>query len=47
MRDGLHLRGAERLYSAYPDEIDDRIAENLAAADEARRAGSTRNRLYG
>jgi hypothetical protein len=41
------VRTAEGYYAAYPDEIDARIAENLAAADEARRAGSVRDRLYG
>jgi hypothetical protein len=41
------VRTAEGYYAAYPDEIDARIAENVAAADEARRAGSVRDRLYG
>lgn len=41
------VRTAEGYYSAYPDEIGARIAENLAAADDARRAGSTRDQLYG
>jgi hypothetical protein len=41
------VRTAEGYYSAYPDEIDSRIVENLVAATEARRAGSARDRLYG
>ena len=38
---------AEGYYGAYPTEIDDRIAENVAAADEAQRASAARARLYG
>ena len=41
------VRTAEGYYAAYPDEIDARIAGNLAAGAEARRAGSVRDRLYG
>lgn len=41
------VRTAEGYYSAYPAEIDERIAENMAAAAEARRAGAVRDRLYG
>ena len=41
------VRAAEGYYGAYPTEIDDRIAENVAAADEAQRASAARARLYG
>jgi len=41
------VRTAEGYYSSYPAEIDGRIEENEAAADEARRAATTRARLYG
>ena len=41
------VRAAEGYYGAYPAEIDDRITENVAAADEAQRASATRARLYG
>ncbi len=41
------VRAAEGYYGAYPTEIDDRITENVAAADEAQRASATRARLYG
>ena len=40
------VRTAENYYAAFPDEIDARIAANAAAADDARRAASTRSRLY-
>ncbi len=41
------VRTAEGYYTSHPDEIDGRIADNVAAANEARRASSTRDRLYG
>jgi hypothetical protein len=41
------VRTAEAYYSSYPAEIDGRIEENEAAADEARRAATTRAQLYG
>ncbi len=41
------IRAAEGYYAAYPDEIDDRIDENAAAAADAQRAAATRARLYG
>ena len=41
------VRAAEGYYGAYPTEIDDRIAENVAAADDAQRASAARARLYG
>ena len=41
------VRTAEGYYSAYPAEIDDRIADNEAAAGDARNAAATRARLYG
>jgi hypothetical protein len=40
------VRTAESYYSAYPAEIDGRIDEKEAAADEARRATARRARLY-
>ncbi len=44
---GAQVRTAEGYYSAYPDEMDARIAENAIAATESRQAGSARDRLYG
>jgi len=41
------VRTAEGYYAAWPAEVDGRIAENLAAADDARRAGEVRRRLTG
>ncbi|MGH9111070.1 MAG: hypothetical protein ACRDZN_02025 [Acidimicrobiales bacterium] len=41
------VRAAEGYYAAYPDEIDERISENTAAADDAQRTAATRARLYG
>lgn len=41
------VRTAEGYYGAYPEEIEARIAENVAAAGEAQRALSARARLYG
>ncbi len=41
------VRTAEGYYASFPDEIDARIALNVAAAITARSADATRARLYG
>jgi hypothetical protein len=41
------VRTAEGYYGAYPAEIDDRIDANVNAANDARRASTTRAQLYG
>jgi hypothetical protein len=41
------VRTAESYYASFPDEIDDRIEMNEAAAGAMQRAGEVRQRLYG
>jgi len=41
------VRTAEGYYASFPDEVDERIAENADAAESAQRAASVRGRLYG
>jgi hypothetical protein len=41
------VRTAESYYASFPQEIDDRIEMNDAAADATQRAGDIRRRLYG
>jgi hypothetical protein len=41
------VRTAESYYASFPDEIDDRVEMNEAAADATQRAGEVRQRLYG
>lgn len=41
------VRTAEGYYASFPEEVDERIAENADAADSAQRAASVRGRLYG
>jgi hypothetical protein len=41
------VRTAESYYASFPDEIDDRIEMNEAAAAATQRAGEVRQRLYG
>jgi hypothetical protein len=41
------VRTAESYYSSFPDEIDDRVEMNEAAAGASQRAGEVRQRLYG
>lgn len=41
------VRTAENYYASFPDEIDDRIEMNDAAADATRRAAGVRRRVYG
>ena len=41
------VRTAESYYASFPDEIDDRIEMNEAAAGAAQHAGEVRQRLYG
>jgi hypothetical protein len=41
------VRTAESYYASFPDEIDDRVEMNEAAADTTQRAGEVRRRLYG
>jgi len=41
------VRTAESYYSSFPDEIDDRVEMNEAAAGATQRAGEVRQRLYG
>ena len=40
------VRTAESYYASFPDEIDDRVEMNEAAADATQRAGEVRQRLY-
>ncbi|MGI8685574.1 MAG: hypothetical protein ACR2MO_10895 [Acidimicrobiales bacterium] len=41
------VRTAEGYYSSFPDEVDERMADNAEAAVGAQRAASVRGRLYG
>ena len=41
------VRTAESYYASFPDEIDDRVEMNEAAAGATQRAGEVRRRLYG
>src|ERR1700680_3369094 len=41
------VRTADSYYASFPDETDDRVKMNEAAADATQRAGEVRRRLYG
>jgi len=41
------VRTAESYYASFPDEIDERVEMNEAAASATQRAGEVRQRLYG